>query len=175
MLRQHISNDCNRSADPFCEFILAKAIVHLGDNALPEFVAAFFVNRFVANDSELTRARHHKNEHSIVLPRLVHPEPMKFPLRRNEGIILQLAALDQNADLTGGLGFRFANCFNDPAVVEVAEKFSRAHFCYQLDPAPPPPKLPPPPVNPLNPPPPPPPGDQPPLLGMNTGPPPRDE
>ena len=72
MLRQRISDDCDRFANPFCEFMLAEAIMHRSDNALPEFVTAFFVNGFIANDSELMRARGYKNEHSIVLPRLVH-------------------------------------------------------------------------------------------------------
>jgi len=109
MLRQHISDDCDRFADPFCEFMLAETMVHRSDNALPEFVAAFFVNRFIANDSEFMGARRYKNEHGILLPCLVHTEPMKLPLRHSEGIALQFPALDQNANLTGRFRFGVAN------------------------------------------------------------------
>jgi len=73
---------------------------HFLHNALPEFVAAFFMNRFIANDCEFMDTRRDENEHRITLARLVHPEPMKFPLRLDERIILQLPALDQNANFT---------------------------------------------------------------------------
>lgn len=82
MLCQHISDDCNRSAYAFREFVLAEAMVHCGDNALPEFIAAFLMNRFIAHNGELMNTRRDKNEHRITLARLVHSEPMKFLLRR---------------------------------------------------------------------------------------------
>ena len=128
MLRQHISDDCDRFADPFCEFMLAETMVHRSDNALPEFVAAFFVNRFIANDSEFMGARRYKNEHGILLPCLVHTEPMKLPLRHSEGIALQFPALDQNANLTGRFRFGVANRLDDPIVLKLAEEFSRSHL-----------------------------------------------
>jgi hypothetical protein len=128
MLRQHIADDCDRSANTFREFILAEAMVHCGDNVLPEFFAAFFVNRFITNDSEFMRARRYKNQHRIALPRLVHPEPMKLPLRHNEGIAIQLPALDQNANFAGRLGFGVANPFDDPIMLKFAEEFSRSHL-----------------------------------------------
>ena len=128
MLRQDISDDCDGSADPFCEFMLAKAIVHRSDNALPEFVPAFCVNPFIANDSEFMRARRYKNEHGIMLPRLVHTEPMKLLLRRKERIALQFSALDQNANFTRRFGFGVTNRFDDPIMLKLGEKFSRSHL-----------------------------------------------
>ena len=103
MLGQHISDNCDRSSYPLCEFMLAETIVHRSDNALPEFVPAFFVNPFIANDSEFMRARRYKNEHGIMLPRLVHTEPRKSPLRCNEGIALQFPAREQKAKRHGSL------------------------------------------------------------------------
>jgi hypothetical protein len=132
MLRQHIPDDCYRSVDPFREFFLAKAIVHGRDYAPPEFVTALFVNRFIANNGEFMRARRHKNEHSIVFPRLLHPESMKFPLRHNERIVFQLAALDQNSNLTGCFGFRIADRSNDPLMLKFAQEFLRSHFVTSL-------------------------------------------
>jgi len=76
---------------------------HCIDNALPEFLAAFFVNRFVADDGKLMRAGCDENEHGIAFARFVHVEPLKFFLRSGQWISLQLAALDVNADLAGGL------------------------------------------------------------------------
>jgi hypothetical protein len=93
-------------------------LAHSFHNALPEFVAAFFVNGFVANDSEFMSTGHYENEHGVALARLVHTEPMKLPLRRNKGITLQFAPLDQDANLTGGFGFRLANRFDDPVMLE---------------------------------------------------------
>ena len=58
------------------------------------------MNGMVANDGELMNTRRDENEHRIALARLVHTEPMKLPLCGNEGITLQFAALDQNANLT---------------------------------------------------------------------------
>ena len=92
------------------------------------------MNRVIANDSEFMRARCDKNQHRIALARLMHTEPMKLPLRRNKGIALQLSALDQNANLTGRFRFRVANRFDDPIVLELAEKFSRSHFVTSLIP-----------------------------------------
>jgi hypothetical protein len=56
---------------------------HCFRNALPEFIAAFLMNRVVANDRKFMNTRRDKNEHGIVFARLVHTEPMKLHLRRN--------------------------------------------------------------------------------------------
>jgi hypothetical protein len=93
-------------------------LAHSFHNALPEFVAAFFVNGFIANDREFMSTGHYQNQHGVALARLVHTEPMKLPLRRDEGITLQIATLDQDANLTGSFGFRFADRFDDPDVLE---------------------------------------------------------
>ena len=61
---------------------------------LPELIATFFVNAFVANNGKLMNTWCDKNQHRIALARLVHTEPLKLPLRRNEGFTLQFAALD---------------------------------------------------------------------------------
>ena len=61
---------------------------------LPELIATFFVNALVANNRKFVNTWCDKNQHRIALARLVHTEPMKLPLRRNERIALQFAALD---------------------------------------------------------------------------------
>ena len=63
------------------ELFVLKVGAHLFDYALPELLAAFLVNRLIANNSELVRARRYKNQHRVALPRLVHPELLKFFLR----------------------------------------------------------------------------------------------
>ncbi len=60
------------------EFFVLKVGTHLFDYALPELLAAFLVNRLITNDGELMNARRDKNQHRIALPRLVHPELLKF-------------------------------------------------------------------------------------------------
>jgi len=98
--------------------MLAEAMVHRSNDALPELVAAFLVDRFVANNGELVRARRHENQHRITLARFVHIEPMKLPLCRNERITFQFATLDQDANLTGRFHFRLADRLNDPIMLE---------------------------------------------------------
>src|SRR6476619_8624239 len=101
---------------------------HSFDDVLPEFIAAFFMNRVVPNDRKFLNTRRDKNEDRIAFARLVHTEPMKLPLRRNKGVTLQFAALDQNANLTRGFRFSFVNRLNDSIVLEFAKEFSRSHL-----------------------------------------------
>src|SRR5262249_19685392 len=101
---------------------------HFLHNALPEFVTTFLVNRFIANHRDFTSTGRDENQHRITLAGLVHTESAKLPLRRNEGITLQLATLDQNAKLSRRFGFRFADHLHDTVCLEFAEKFSRSHL-----------------------------------------------
>ena len=107
-------------------------MMHCRRDALPELIATFFVNGLVANDGKFMNTRRDKNQHRITVARLVHAEPMKLSLRRNQGIALQLATLDQNPNLAGGFRFRAANRFGDPIVLKFAEEFSRSHFVTSL-------------------------------------------
>lgn len=175
MRGQHFADFVDRLDQRVTELLILKMASHVFCDLLPEYIAAFLVDRFVANNGELVCARRHENQHRVTLARFVHMEPMKLPLCRNKRIAFQFATLDQDANLPGRFRFSLADRLNDAIVFELGEEFSRPHFGYQLEPAPPPPKLPPPPLNPLNPPPPPPPDDQPPPLGIKMGPPPRDE
>ncbi len=86
------------------------------------------MNRLIANNGEFMHTRRDENQHSIALARLMHTEPMKLLLRRKQGITLQLAALDHNANLTGSFRFRFANRFDDLVVLKLTEEFSRSHL-----------------------------------------------
>jgi len=110
------------------ELLPLKMRSHSFNDPLPEFIAAFFMNRVVANNRKFMNTRRDKNEHSIVLARLVHTEPMKPLPRRNQGITPQIPTLDQNANLTGRFRFSFPNNVNDPGVLEFAEEFSRSHL-----------------------------------------------
>jgi len=47
--------------DGMTEFLVLKMCPHSIDNALPELVAALLVNRFIADDGELVRARRDEN------------------------------------------------------------------------------------------------------------------
>jgi hypothetical protein len=110
------------------ELLVLKMRSHFFNNTLPEFVAAFFMNRVIANDRKFVNTRRDKNEHRIALARLVHTEAMKLPLCCNERITIQFATLDQNANLAGRSGLRLANRLNNPVVLEFAKEFSRSHL-----------------------------------------------
>lgn len=103
-------------------------MTHCRRDALPELIATFFVNGLVTNDGKFMNTGRDKNQHRITVARLVHAEPMKLPLRGNEGITLQFPALDQNANLTRCFRFSFVNRLNDSIVLEFAKEFSRSHL-----------------------------------------------
>ena len=125
---QHGSDFLDRFYQCITELLILKMSPHSFHDALPQFIAAYFVNGLVANDGELMNTRRNKNEHRIALARLVHTEPLKFPLCGNEGITPQFPALDQNANLTRRFRFRFVNRLNNPIVLEFAKEFSRSHL-----------------------------------------------
>ena len=83
------------------EFLLLEMLAHCIDNLLPEFLAAFLVNRFIADDGEFMRPGRNENEDGIALACFMHPQSMKFFLRRDQWVCVQLAALDVNANLAG--------------------------------------------------------------------------
>jgi hypothetical protein len=110
------------------ELLILKMRPHSFHNALPEFIAAFFMNRVVPNNRKFMNTRRDENEHRIALARLIHAEPLKSPLGGLERITAQFPALDQNANLTGGFRFSFPNRLNNPVVLEFAKEFSRSHL-----------------------------------------------
>jgi hypothetical protein len=125
---QYAPDFVDRFYQRISELLILKMRPHSFHDPLPEFIAAFFMNRVVPNNRKFMNTRRDKNEHRIALARLVHTEPMKLPLRRNEGIALQLPALDQNANLTRRFRFSFPNLLNNPVVLEFAKEFSRSHL-----------------------------------------------
>jgi len=89
----------DRFDDGVAEFFVSKMGAHGVDKPLPKLLAAFLVNGFIADDSELARARCHKNEYRVALGRFVHVEPVKFFLGREQRTDIQLSALNIDADL----------------------------------------------------------------------------
>ncbi len=85
---QYAPDFLDRFYQRITELLILKMRPHFFYNALPEFIAAFFMNRVVPNNRKFMNTRRDKNEHRIALARLVHTEPMKLPLRGNEGITL---------------------------------------------------------------------------------------
>ena len=88
MRGQHGPHFLDRFYQRITELLILKMRPHSFHDALPEFIAAFFMNRVVPNNRKFMNARRDKNEHRIALARLVHTEPMKLPLRGLEGVIL---------------------------------------------------------------------------------------
>jgi len=71
----------NRLDQSVAKLLILKMGPHSVHNALPKFVAAFLVNRFVADYGELVRAWRYKNQNRIALPLRMHTQLMKFFLR----------------------------------------------------------------------------------------------
>ena len=99
MFRQRFARFLDRFDQRAIEFFILKMRAHGIDEALPELFAALFVNRFVANDRELVRARRHENQNGVAFSRSVHTELMESFGRGREWIAIQLPALHINADL----------------------------------------------------------------------------
>ena len=110
------------------EFLVLEVAAHSLDKPLPELLAAFFMDRFVAHDREFVCARRHKNKHSIALVCFMHGEPMKFFLSSGQRIVAQLSSLNINADLPGSFFLRVPNRLPDAIVLELAQEFLRSHF-----------------------------------------------
>ena len=91
---QHAANFFDRFYQRIIEFLVLKMRPHFFHNALPEFIAAFFMDRVVANNRKFMSTRRDKNEHRIALARLVHTEPMKLLLCRYQRITAQIPALN---------------------------------------------------------------------------------
>ena len=85
---QYAPDFLDRFYQRITELLILKMRPHSFHDALPEFIAAFFMNRVVPNDRKFMNARRDKNEHRIALARLVHTEPMKLALCSREGITL---------------------------------------------------------------------------------------
>ena len=85
---QYAPDFLDRFYQRITELLILKMRPHSFHDALPEFIAAFFMNRVVPNDRKFMNARRDKNEHRIALARLVHTEPMKLALCSLEGITL---------------------------------------------------------------------------------------
>ena len=84
MRAEQFADLLNAFDDGVTEFLVLEMRAHCIDNALPEFLAAFLVNRFVAYHGEFMRPGRNENEHGIALPCFMHPQSMKFFLRRDQ-------------------------------------------------------------------------------------------
>lgn len=61
MSGKHFPNFFNAFDDGVTELFVLKMRAHLVNNAFPKFLSAFFVDRLVANDSELVRPWRYEN------------------------------------------------------------------------------------------------------------------
>ena len=128
MRREHFADFSDHLRQCVIEFFVLKMRPHPVHNVLPELFAAFFVDRLIANNSELARSWRYENQHRIALAGLIHSEPLKFFLSNDPRIATQFVALNINANFAGGFRFSFANCVNDPIILELVEKFLCSHF-----------------------------------------------
>ena len=99
MFRERFAGFLDRFDQRVIEFFILKMRAHRIDDALPELLAALFVNRLVANHGELVRARRHEDKHSVAFLRSVHAELVESLGRGGERIAIQFPALHIHADL----------------------------------------------------------------------------
>ena len=99
MFRQRFAGFLDRFDQRVIEFFILKMRAHGIDDALPELLAALFVNRLIANDRELVRARRHEDQNGVSFARSMHAELMESLCRGRKRIAVQFTALHINADL----------------------------------------------------------------------------
>lgn len=99
MRAEQFTDLLNAFDDGATEFLLLEMLAHSIDNLLPELLAAFLVNRFIAEHGEFMRPGRNENEHGIALACFIHPQSTKFFLRRDQWICIQLPALNINTNL----------------------------------------------------------------------------
>ena len=127
MRGQHCADFINRFGERVAEFFILKMNPHSIHNVLPELFAAFFMNRLVADNGEFVGPRRYENKDGVALASLVHSETLKFLLGNCHRIGLESAALNINANFAGGFRFSSTNRFDDPVMIQLAEKFFRSH------------------------------------------------
>src|SRR5437773_6839771 len=128
MRGQQFADFANRLDQRVAKLLVLKMRPHSFDNMLPELVATFLVNGFIADDGELVRAWRDENQNRVLLTRLVHAKLMKLFLRCSEWIAAKFAALNINTNLAGSFRFTFANRVHDPVMLKLAEEFSASHL-----------------------------------------------
>jgi hypothetical protein len=101
MSAEQSANLLNAFDDGVTEFLVLEMLAHCIHNPLPEFLATFLVNRFIADHGKFMRPGRNENEYGVALACFMHPQSMKFSLRRDQWVCVQLAALDVNANFAG--------------------------------------------------------------------------
>jgi hypothetical protein len=102
MSAEQFADLLNAFDDGSTEFLILKMPAHSIYNPLPELLAAFLVNPFVADHGEFMRPGRNENEHGVAVACFMHPQSVKFFLCRDQWVCVQLSALDVNANLAGG-------------------------------------------------------------------------
>lgn len=103
MRRQHLADFLDGFGDSAAKLLVLKMRPHSINDLPPELFAAFFVNRFVADNGELVGPRRYENKDGIALASFVHSETLKLFLCNDQRIGAQFSALNVNANLAGGL------------------------------------------------------------------------
>ena len=128
MLGQDSTDIFDGIDEGFGKALIPKMFAHLGHNTLPEAVAAFSVNGFVADDGEFVRAGRDKDEDGIPVARFVHPQSLKSFSRRSQRIATQLSTLNVNANFARSSDLGLSNGAHDAIVLELAQEFLGTHF-----------------------------------------------
>src|SRR6478609_6237027 len=102
-------------------------LAHSGDELLPELIAALCMDAVVADHREFLRARRDKNQDAIALFRFLHPKLNEFLLSAQQWIFFEYPALEENPNLTGRFRFSRLDRIHDSVVLELSNKFMRAH------------------------------------------------
>jgi len=117
----------NRLSERVGEIFCLEMLSHRLDQLLPKLVAASLVDSAIADHRKLLCARCDEDEDTISLPRRGHAEFLElFP--RRDHCVIELAALDENANLAGSFLLRLRDRPNDAIVLKFFEKIFRAHL-----------------------------------------------
>ena len=101
MRGQRAANIVNRFDQSVGELFVSEMFAHMIGEALPQFIAALLMDRFVADDRELMGAGRNENQNVRVPVVLMKAEPLKSSSGCDQRVVFQLTALNKNANLAG--------------------------------------------------------------------------
>jgi hypothetical protein len=102
-------------------------LAHSTDELLPESIAALCMDAVVADHREFLGARRDENQDAIALFRFLHPKLNEFLLGAQQWIFFEHPALEENPNLPGRFRFGGLDRVHDSVVLELPNKFMRAH------------------------------------------------
>ncbi len=126
VLRQQVTRTSDRLDECVGKLLALEMATHRLHESFPKFGPTFLMHSLIAHDRKLLRARRDEDENAIALAGPRHTELLEL-LAPRAYRVGHFAALNENADLARSRRFRRGDRPNDAVVLQLSDKFFRAH------------------------------------------------